>query len=333
MHCVLYDVVMPSRKHKGTNPLDEYCRSLLPNLVTFQTVVKFGGNDHAAVRLGLEAGTVSSRLKAIENALGNQLLFKTGQRRSRQLTEEGKQYLNMANVIVSQLETFLKVFQHLQEQHAHNVRVVTIHSAWFTYGPEIGAAFAKKHKGGSLQHEYCRQPDKVPEQVQNGEADIGIVSYLKHVKRPLQLDTWKQEPMILAVSKKKSRLRHHDAVAAKDIASEPFIGFDQDLRIAAEISKYLKRLHITMRRPQFFDDVSIIMDAVAANQGIAILPKPCAERRKPDIKTYPLPEPMNPRPLAVVYHQDALRRPAILAFLEVLGELRRAPTLSTLARE
>jgi DNA-binding transcriptional LysR family regulator len=93
-----------------------------PNdLLTFATVAELGSFSRAAERMGLPKSTVSRRLAALEQRLGERLLLRTTRRQS--LTEFGLQLLEHARQVVLEVEAVTALSERRQATPSGRLRV------------------------------------------------------------------------------------------------------------------------------------------------------------------------------------------------------------------
>jgi DNA-binding transcriptional LysR family regulator len=298
------------------NELDKYCHSLLVHLVTVQAIAKHGREDWAATELGIASNSVSARLQKLHAALDNELVFQTGTRHNLPPTKLGERYLKMADAIIPHLQEFLTEFRRQQDSHQREVHIATISSPWFTYKDQF-----KKHcQNIQLVPDFCDHPDHVRAKVAEGACDVGIVSYIDRVAPPLRLHVWVREPMVLAVSARHPKFASLGprGMTREHILSATFLACNAQYRLAQEVNRYLQRV-LGVKSSVQMGDIETVVKGVAANDGISILPAPYLKNNAA-IKTYPLPEPMMPRPLAVLCHRHALKYPAICQFLGYFGD-------------
>ncbi len=101
----------------------EQSRSHLdPNdLVIFAHVAELGGFSRAAERLGLPKSTVSRRVSALEQRVGERLLLRTTRRQT--LTEFGQELLEHARQVVAEVDAVKALSEHRQAAPGGRLRV------------------------------------------------------------------------------------------------------------------------------------------------------------------------------------------------------------------
>src|SRR6266550_3137321 len=93
-----------------------------PNdLLLFAHVVDDGSFTRAALRLGLPKSTVSRRLAALENQLGERLLQRTTRKFA--VTEFGRSVLEHARQVATEVEAAASLAQHRQIEPSGRLRI------------------------------------------------------------------------------------------------------------------------------------------------------------------------------------------------------------------
>lgn len=91
------------------------------DLMLFATVAELGSFTAAADKLGLPKSTVSRRLSALEQQVGERLLLRTTRRQA--LTELGRQLLEHARQLVAEVEAATALSAHRQAEPSGRLRV------------------------------------------------------------------------------------------------------------------------------------------------------------------------------------------------------------------
>ena len=119
-------------------------------------------------------------------------------------------------------------------------------------------------------------PERVLESVENGEADLGIVSYPRS-NRLVEAEPWREEAMVI-VCAPSHPLAAADETPLAAIAGLPMVGFDADLVIRHEIDRVLDVQGVEVDVAMEFDNIETIKRAIEIDAGIAILPEPTVLR-------------------------------------------------------
>lgn len=102
--------------------LEQSSQPIDPNdLVIFAYVAESGSFSRAAQRLGLPKSTLSRRLSALEQRVGERLLLRTTRRQT--LTEFGQQLLEHARQVVAEVDAVQALSEHRQSAPSGRLRV------------------------------------------------------------------------------------------------------------------------------------------------------------------------------------------------------------------
>jgi len=102
--------------------MEQYSRNVDPNdLLIFARVAVLGSFSRAADQLGLPKSTVSRRLLALEQRVGERLLLRTTRRQT--LTEFGRLLLEHANQVAAEVEAVAALSAHRQAAPGGRLRV------------------------------------------------------------------------------------------------------------------------------------------------------------------------------------------------------------------
>lgn len=106
------DIIVASMEQSNLDPND---------LLIFAHVAELGSFSRAAERLGLPKSSVSRRLSALEQRLGERLLLRTTRRQT--LTEFGHLLLEHARQVVAEVEAVASLSEHRQAAPSGRLRV------------------------------------------------------------------------------------------------------------------------------------------------------------------------------------------------------------------
>jgi len=106
----------------------------------------------------------------------------------------------------------------------------------------------------------------------------------------------------------------------KQLAGEPFMGFDADLVIRKKVDRFLRQHGVTVKVMLTFDNVEAVKRAVEAGSGVAILPRPTLEHelQTKSLVAVPFSGQSFTRPLGIVYRRGRQLYPNTKAFIELL---------------
>jgi DNA-binding transcriptional LysR family regulator len=203
------------------------------------------------------------------------------------------------------------------------VRVAAIYSVNLPWMSQCVRRFNELHPQARVELEYIH-PRRVLEQVLNNEVDLGILSFPPE-RRELVVIPWRNEPMVLACHPQHP-LARKEKIAVKQLAGEPFVGFDDDLVIRKKVDGFLRDQGVKVKTVMTSDNIEAVKRAVESKAGVAILPLPTLERELGDhtLAAVPFATGNFVRPLGIVYRRGHQFYPNTRGFIELLqkGTLR-----------
>jgi DNA-binding transcriptional LysR family regulator len=197
------------------------------------------------------------------------------------------------------------------------VRVAAIYSANLRDMSQCVRRFNELRPQARVKLEYLH-PSRVCEQVLNDEVELGILSFPQG-RRDLTAIPWRDETMVVACHPQ-HRLARKKKIAVKQLAGEPFVGFDADLVIRKKIDSFLRKHGVEVKVVLTFDNVEAVKRAVEVGSGVAILPRPTLEHelQANTLAAVPFSPPNFVRPLGIVYRRGRRLYPNTKAFIELL---------------
>jgi DNA-binding transcriptional LysR family regulator len=158
----------------------------------------------------------------------------------------------------------------------------------------------------------------VCERVLADEVDLGILSFPQG-RREWTVIPWRDEPMVVACPPQ-HRLARAKRIRVKQLAGEPFVGFDADLVIRKKIDAFLHDHGVEVKVVLTFDNIEAVKRAVEAGSGVAILPEPTLEHelRAGTLAAVVFAAQSFVRPLGIVYRRGRRLHPNAEAFVELL---------------
>jgi DNA-binding transcriptional LysR family regulator len=222
-----------------------------------------------AARLNdLSQSAASQALGELERELGV-ILF---DRRTRPLTvtEAGHLYLDYCRDVLRRHDEMQASLDLLKEHVNGTARVAAIYSVGLSEMSQIESRFADRFPEAELQVQYLR-PERVWQAVAEDQADLGLMSYAESSRELIALP-WREEEMVVAVAPE-NQLALHDSIPISAIDGQPFVGFDDDLPIQAQIDRYLREHRVTVEMALRFDNIEMIKQAVAHGSGVSIMPE------------------------------------------------------------
>jgi DNA-binding transcriptional LysR family regulator len=130
---------------------------------------------------------------------------------------------------------------------------------------------------------------------------------------------WRTEPMVL-VCHPQHRLAHCERASLAELASQPFVAFQEGLRIREEIDRALEEAGITVDVELEFDNIETIKRAIEIGTGISLLPEPTVAREVNSglLVKVPLDGAPLVRPLGIIHRRDRKLSETAKKFVKLL---------------
>ncbi len=286
-------------------------------LKIFCDVVRHRSFSRGAQENDVTQSTASQAVHSLEEHLDVTLIERA--HRPLRLTAEGKTFYDGCREVVQRYFDLEKAVRNIHQEGDAVVRVAAIYSIGLGDMSQFVQRFAKLAPRTRVQLEYLH-PDRVYESVLTETADFGIVSFPQK-RRELTVLPWRKEPMVVACYPH-HRLAGQPRVPVKGVADEPFVAFDEGLRIRRQTDQFLKRHGVAVSIALAFDNVEAIKRAVEVASGIAILPEPTLHREVAlgSLVAVPFADAEFVRPLGIIQRRGKKLYPSTRQFIELLQQ-------------
>ncbi len=287
------------------------------NLLLFRDIAQTRSLSKAASMNEVSQSAVSQHIQELEKTLGTQLLDRST--RPLAVTEAGQLYLTFCRDVLRRKKEFDEALAQLKNEVEGTVRVASIYSVGLNEMVQLEQEFARRQPEARLEVEYLR-PEKIYSAVLGDEVDLGLVSY-PEASREITVIPWRREEMVLAASP-------YHPLAAKSIITPAelngidFIGFDEELPISREVTRFFREHQIDVNQMFHFDNLQMIKEAVAHRVGVSIMPARAMleEMGQGRLVAIPIAAQELYRPLGII-HRKKKRFPRVAqAFLDLLCE-------------
>jgi len=245
----------------------------LKSLKIFCDIVARRSFSRAAEDNGISQSGASQVVGQLESRLGVQLIERS--RRPLVPTKEGQVFFDGCLKLIARYDALEDEVRSLREEVAGRVRVAAIYSVGLHLMSRHVQEFTSRHPRANVRLEYLH-PERVLESVENGQADIGIVSYPRST-RSLEAEPWRDEPMVL-VCAPGHPFADRVEVSLGELDGVAMVGFDADLVIRHEIDRALVAHDAAPRVVMAFDNIEAIKRAVEIDAGVSLLPEPTIGR-------------------------------------------------------
>ena len=289
----------------------------------FRDIVQNRSITKAAFLNGVSQSAASQHVTELEKSLEVKLL----DRGTRPLTptRAGRLYYDFCRDVLRRKEEFTAALGHLKSAVEGEVRVASIYSIGLSELAGLEEEFSRRFPEADLRVEYLR-PEKVFEAVHSERADLGLMSF-PEATREIAVIPWRREEMVLAAAPSHP-LAARPGVAPADLGGADFVGFDDDLPIAQEVSRYLRGQGVEVHLVMHFDNIQMMKEAVALGSGVSILPERVlrADIEQGRLAAVPLGPPPLYRPVGIIHRRRHSFNRATEAFLQLLREAPAAGT-------
>lgn len=287
----------------------------LKSLKIFCDIVSRRSFSRAAEDNGISQSGASQVVSQLESRLGVQLIERS--KRPLGPTHEGQVFYDGCRKLIARYEALEDEVRTLHEEVAGRVRVAAIYSVGLHHMSRFVQEFMSRHPKANVRLEYLH-PDRVLESVEDGQADIGIVSYPRST-RTLEAEPWRDEPIVLACAPG-NPFAGRVQMALGELHGRRMVGFDPDLVIRHEIDRALAACGAEPEVVMEFDNIETIKRAVEIDAGVALLPEPTVGRELAagTLCTVRIVGEELVRPLGIIHARGKLLPPTARRFVELL---------------
>ena len=241
----------------------------IKSLKIFCDVARQRSFSRAADENGVSQSSASQAIQQLEERLGAQLIDRS--KRPLLLTPAGERFFEGCRPIVQRYYLLEDEIRNSQEAAERRVVVASIYSVGLAHMSRYLQEFLAIEPRADLRLEYLH-PHRVVEVVENGDADIGIVSYPTSTRR-LEAVAWRGEPIVV-VCHPQHRLASETRVSLESLRGERFVAFEEGLPIRSEIDRALAIREVDIDVALEFDNIETIKRAIEIDAGVSLLPGP-----------------------------------------------------------
>lgn len=287
----------------------------LETLRLFRDVCDLRSFSRAAEAHRISQSAASQAIQALEEQMGARLLDRT--KRPPLLTPEGRIYLEAVRPLLAGIDRAEARIREVRAEVHGTVRVAAIYSIGFSEMGRQIRAFTAGHPRARVHLEYLR-PDKIVQAVEEGTADLGILSFPRP-RRALAVVPLREEEMVLACRTRDRWARLRRRLRPADLDGIPFVAFDHDLPIRRAVDRALRAAGARPSVVAEFDNIMTIRAAILDGAGVSILPRPSLRvgMEAGRLAAVRLPFDLR-RPVGVIHRKGAALSAAAAAFLAVL---------------
>jgi DNA-binding transcriptional LysR family regulator len=245
----------------------------LKSLKIFCDIVSRHSFSKAAADNGISQSNASQVVGQLEAHLGVRLIERS--KRPLVPTREGQVFFEGCRKIIAGYDALEDQVRTLHDEVAGRVRVAAIYSVGLHHMSRYVQEFMSRHPKANVRLEYLH-PDRVLESVEQGQADIGIVSYPRS-SRGIEAEPWREEPIVLACAPG-NPFAGRVQMTLGELHGQRMVGFDSDLVIRHELDRAVAAQGAEPTVVMEFDNIETIKRAVEIDAGVALLPEPTVGR-------------------------------------------------------
>lgn len=295
----------------------------------FVAAAEEGHFTRAARRMNIVQSALSTSIRSLEEEIGARLF----QRSTRQvrLTAVGEAFLEKARTVLDAVRDARDTVAALQGLHRGTLSIGTVQAlpAFFDL-PSLLARFHAQHPG--IEVRLC-QGSSMPllEKIRTGRLDL---AFLPIYEAPADIATnlIACEALVVACAPGHP-LAGGDELSLAALKDVPFVDFEQGWGTRKIIDRSFAEAGVDRHTAFEVSDLDTLLDLVARDLGIALVPEAIVEARQPALGLGRLAEPEICWELVVAYAPGGRAgstpgNPAACVFLDLLSDARRAAGLA-----
>jgi DNA-binding transcriptional LysR family regulator len=299
-------------------------------LKIFCDIVDMGSFSRAAKLNSVSQSNASQVVHTLEERMGVQLIDRS--KRPFLLTPEGKRFHEGSRVIVQRYDDLEREVRSLHEAMAARLTIASIYSVGLAHMSGCMREFLAAHPKADVRLEYVH-PHRVYEEVDHGQADLGLVSYPEESSSLAALP-WRTETMVL-VCYPQHQLTKRRTAPLESLNGESVVAFQAGLKIREEIDRALALHNVRIRVALEFDNIETIKRAIEIGAGVSLLPAPTVAREieSGSLVQIPLEGVALERPLGIIHRRDRKLNETAQQFIQLLQSQSTAAASTSEAAE
>ena len=288
------------------------------HFAALEAVAREGSFGRAAESLGYTQSAISQQIQTLERLVGERLLERPGGPRAVSLTEAGRLLLRHAEAVVARLQAAQADMSALASGEGGRLRIGTFQSVGARVLPAVMRRFTAAWPHVTVELTESSSDEELLRFVERGELDLAF-AMPPLFEGPFESLELLADPYVLLVP------AEHDLAAATrasltDVGDLTLIG-NRACRSTAlaegELAQRGVHLDVAFRS----DDNGTVQGLVGAGFGAALVPLLAADPKDERIRVLELDPEIPPRRIALVWHRDRHRSPAVRAFVDVALEV------------
>jgi DNA-binding transcriptional LysR family regulator len=294
----------------------------------FLAVARLGNVSRAAEEMYLTQPTLTARIKALEDELGDQLFVRTS--RGMRLTEAGKEFVPYAERCLASVDEGKQRLRELRDASGGRLSLGTSPGVGTYALPAILERFRAAHPRVSVSVRSGHSED-VLEMVLKEEVHVGLARAVSHPEvESMQL----YEDELVLVVDPQHRFTEKGSAELAEVGREQLILFDYASSYYELTQSLFKNAGIREFQAIELDNIEAAKRMVEHRLGVAFLPRTAVVRSVAAghlclIEVEDSPEIQ--RPIVAIRRRDVPLTGTVQAFLEVAGKMGETPNRAQLS--
>jgi DNA-binding transcriptional LysR family regulator len=239
----------------------------METLKVFCDLVECGSFSQSATRNFITQSAVSQQIRALESRFNTSLLIRQG--RSVSLTEAGRILYEGACEILERFGRVDLQLKSTREEMSGMLRIATIYSVGLYEMSHVIKTFLKTYPKVNLHVAYNRA-NRVYEECQKGDADIGIVTYPK-IRKGIKIIPLPADKLTLICSPQHPFARRRK-IDMRLLDGQNFVAFERDIPSRRALDRIFREHNVKVRVVMELDNIETIKRSVEIGVGISIVP-------------------------------------------------------------
>lgn len=290
---------------------DRWLRIDLRHLAALEALAREGSFHRAAARLGYTQSAVSQQIAGLERIVGARLVHRPGGPRPISLTEAGRLLVRHSDAILARVHAAEADLEALVAGVAGSLRIGTYQSVGRRILPGLMAEFATQRPQLEIRLTESANDVELLPQVERGDLDLTFC-LLPLPEGPFEAIELMEDPYALIVATGSPLATRMPDL--RDLADLPLIGF----RLCRSLEPVESHLHAHGVEPNYVfrsDDNGTVQALVASGMGVALVPRLAIEPSDDRIVVIDMADRLPPRRVAIAWHRDRYRSPAMESFI------------------
>ncbi|WP_026573052.1 LysR family transcriptional regulator [Bacillus sp. UNC438CL73TsuS30] len=288
----------------------------LKQIQYFTEVVKHGSFSKAAENLHLSQPNISKIVKNLEEELNAKLLIRTT--RKFELTDTGKLLYQCGQQIAQSVQNFYQEFDDITNSKMGYVKMGIFSTLGTDVFSEIMSLFHKEYPGITVQFVEDGALN-LKKMLIHGDIDLVVMPI--PIEEEFECIPFMSGDLRLLVHQN-HRFSSYEAVSWEELRNESFIIFREGFKVHELIIEECKRGGFQPKIICETSQINFIMDMVAFNHGIAILPQRYQkeiDKSERGVKIIPLMNPQVKWQVGIAWKKGSYISHATKTWLEFLG--------------